>query len=76
MDFGFCSRIEDESDEQICLFMYDRATKLMAAVPTPQEGGRALQHLVTEATRSLNTKNLLSGLIASRPSILAKTYSP
>ena len=73
MDFGFCSRIEDESDEQICLFMYDRATKLMAAVPTPQEGGRAL---VTETTRSLNTKNLLSGLIASRPSILAKTYSP
>ena len=34
---------------------------------------RALQHLVTETTRSLNTKNLLSGLIVSRPSILAET---
>ena len=51
VDFGFCSRMEDESDKQTCLFLHDRATKMMTAVPTPQKGGRSLQHLVTEATR-------------------------
>ena len=53
MDFGFCSRMEDESDKQTCLFLRDRSTKMMVAIPAPQKGGRALQHLVTEATRSV-----------------------
>eukprot|EP00435_Cladocopium_sp_Y103_P032117 s3208_g8.t1 len=51
MDFGYCSRKEDESDKQTCPFLHDRATKLMRAVPAPQKGARSLRHLVTEATR-------------------------
>ena len=51
LDFGYCSRMEDESDKQTCLFMHDRATKFMHAVPTPQKGAKFLQHMVTEVTR-------------------------
>eukprot|EP00435_Cladocopium_sp_Y103_P066753 s36_g29.t1 len=41
-DFGFCSRMEGETDKQTCLFVHDRATKMMAAIPTPQKGGKQL----------------------------------
>ena len=73
MDFGFCSRHEDESDKQTCLFLHDRATKMMAAVPTPQKGGRSLQHLVTEATRFvMGTQHKEIAIRSDRePSILA-----
>eukprot|EP00435_Cladocopium_sp_Y103_P038920 s137_g10.t1 len=73
MDFGFCSRMEDESDKQTCLFLHDRDTKLMAAVPTPQKGGRSLQHLVTEATRFvMGTQHKELAIRSDRePSILA-----
>ena len=43
--------MEDESDKQTCLFMHDRATKFMHAVPTPQKGAKFLQHMVIEVTR-------------------------
>ena len=35
-DFGYCSRMEDESDKLTCLFTHDRFTKMMAAIPTAQ----------------------------------------
>ena len=38
MDFGFCSREEDEADKLTCLFVHDRATKMMAGILTPQKG--------------------------------------
>eukprot|EP00435_Cladocopium_sp_Y103_P026439 s4053_g6.t1 len=73
MDFGFCSRMEDESDKQTCLFLHDRSTKLMGAVPTPQKGGKALQHLVTEATRFVvsTQRKEIAARSDREPSILA-----
>lgn len=49
--FGFCSRMDGETDKQTCLFVHDRATKMMAAIPTPQKRGKHLQHLTIEVTR-------------------------
>ena len=43
--------MEDESDKQTCLFMHDRATKLMHVVPTPQKGAKFLQYMVADVTR-------------------------
>ena len=73
MDFGFCSRMEDESDKQTCLFLHDRSTKMMAAIPTPQKGGRSLQHLITETTRFvMGTQHKDLAIRSDRePSILA-----
>jgi hypothetical protein len=51
MDFGFCSREEDESNKLTCLFLHDRATQMMAGIPTPQKGGKWLQYLTTEVVR-------------------------
>ena len=51
LEFGYCNRMDDESDKQTCLVMHDRATKFMHAVPTPQKGAKFLQHMVTEVTR-------------------------
>jgi hypothetical protein len=51
MDFGYCSRTVDEEDKLTCLFLHDRATKMMAAIPTPQKGGKYLQYLTTEVVR-------------------------
>ena len=51
MDFGFCSREEDKADKLTCLFVHDRATKMMAGIPTPQKGGKYLQYLTAEVVR-------------------------
>ena len=53
MDFGYCSRTVDDEDKLTCLFLHDRATKMMAAIPTPQKGGKYLQYLTTEVVRSV-----------------------
>jgi len=51
MDFGYCSRKTDDDEKLTCLFLHDRATKMMAAIPTPQKGGKYLQFLTTEVVR-------------------------
>ena len=50
-DFGYCSRLFSEEDKQTCLVLYDRDTKLILTIPTPQKGGKYLQYLVTEFVR-------------------------
>ena len=50
-DSGYCSRMEDEVDKQTCLFVHDRATKIMPTIPTTQKGGKYLQYLTTEVVR-------------------------
>ena len=73
MDFGFCSREEDEADKLTCLFVHDRATKMMAGIPTPQKGGKYLQYLTTEVVRFVVlTKHREIAIKTDRePSILA-----
>ena len=74
-DFGFCARMADEVDMQTCLFVHDRDTKMMSAIPTQQKGGRSLQHLVTEVVRFIvHTQHREIGIRADRePSMLALT---
>ena len=50
-DFGYCSRKPDESDSQTVLFIHDRSTKWMHAVPTEQKAGRCLKFLASEVCR-------------------------
>ena len=72
-DIGFCTRMADEVDKQMCLFVHDRDTKMMAAIPTMQKGGRFLQHMVTEVVRFIvATQHFEVGLRSDRePSMLA-----
>ena len=49
-DFGFAAR-NDEEDKLCALFLHDRHTGAMHVVPTPQKGGRWLNHLCTELCR-------------------------
>ena len=74
-DFGYCSRMDGEVDKQTCLFVHDRATKMMAAIPTPQKGGKHLQYLTTEVTRFIvHTQHREIAIRTDRePSILALT---
>ena len=55
-DFGYCSREADDGpreakDRLTVLFLHDRHTKAVHAIPTAQKGGSSLSHLVTEAAR-------------------------
>ena len=55
-DFGYCSREADDGpreakDRLAVLFLHDRHTKAVHAIPTAQKGGSSLSHLVTEAAR-------------------------
>ncbi|CAE7215048.1 unnamed protein product [Symbiodinium sp. CCMP2456] len=55
-DFGYCSRENSDDaaearDRLTVLFLHDRHTKAVHAVPTAQKGGSSLTHLVTEAAR-------------------------
>ena len=77
MDFGFCSREEDEADKLTCLFVHDRATKMMAGILTPQKGGKYLQYLTTEVVRFVVlTKHREIAIKFDRePSILALSES-
>eukprot|EP00435_Cladocopium_sp_Y103_P039005 s2111_g10.t1 len=45
--------MEGETDKQTCLLVHDRAAKMMTALPTPQKGGKRLQYLTTEVTKSI-----------------------
>ena len=49
-DFGYAAR-NDEEDKLCALFLHDRHTGAMHVVPTPQKGGRWLNHLCTEFCR-------------------------
>ena len=77
MDFGPSSREEDEADKLTCLFVHDRATKMMAGIPTPQKGGKYLQYLMTEVVRFVVlTKHREIAIKTDRePSILALSES-
>lgn len=72
-DFGFCSSMEGETDKQTCLFVHDRATKMMTAIPTPQKGGKHLQYVTTEVTRFIvHTQHWEIAIRTDRePSVLA-----
>ena len=49
-DFGYANRFDGE--EKACaLYIHDRHTGAMHVVPTPQKGGRYLNHLCTEFCR-------------------------
>ena len=48
-DFGYADRGTDDS--LTVLFMHDRSTKMMHAVPTPAKGGRSLPYLTQELCR-------------------------
>ena len=50
-DFGYCSRMRDETDKLTVLVIHDRDTNMCAALPTQQKGGRSFQYLVTEMSR-------------------------
>ena len=52
-DFGYCSREsgDDAKDRLTVLFVHDRHTKAVHAVPAAQKGGSSLSYLVTEAAR-------------------------
>ncbi|CAE7244295.1 RE1 [Symbiodinium sp. CCMP2592] len=55
-DFGYCSREADDGvreakDRLTVLFLHDRHTKAVHAIPTAQKGGSSLSHLVTESAR-------------------------
>ena len=50
-DFGFASRRPDDSGTLTVLFMHDRHTKMMHAVPTPSKGGKDLPYLTSELCR-------------------------
>ncbi|CAE7655231.1 RE1 [Symbiodinium sp. CCMP2592] len=55
LDFGYCCRDAtgepNAKDRLTVLFMHDRHTKAVHAIPTAQKGGSSLNHLVTEAAR-------------------------
>ena len=76
-DFGYCSRMTDESDKLACLFIHDRSTKMMAAIPTAQKGGKSLQYLTTEVMRFiLPTQHAEFAIRTDRePSVLALAES-
>ena len=65
--------MDGEVDKQMCLFVHDRDTKMMVAIPTMQKGGRFLQHMVTEVVRFIvATQHLEVGLRSDHePSMLA-----
>ena len=75
MDFGYCSRSDDETDKLTCLFLHDRSTKMMLAIPSPQKGGKYLQYLTTEVVRFImQTQHREIAIKTDRePSILALT---
>ncbi|CAE7250077.1 unnamed protein product, partial [Symbiodinium sp. CCMP2456] len=55
-DFGYCSREapddgKEARDRLTVLFLHDRRTKAVHAIPTLQKAGSSLTHLVTEAAR-------------------------
>ena len=55
-DFGYCSRLKgdrarEDKDRLTVLFLHDRHTKAVYAVPTAQKGGPSLSHLITESAR-------------------------
>ena len=50
-DFGYCSRMSEESDKLTCLVLKDRDTQLVHVIPTMQKGGKSLQYLCTEFVR-------------------------
>ena len=52
-DFGYCSREsgDDAKDRLTVLFLHDRRTKAVHAIPAAQKGGSSLSYLVTEAAR-------------------------
>ena len=76
-DFGYCSRMADESDKLTCLFIHDRSTKMMSAIPTVQKGGKSLQYLTTEVMRFiLQTQHAEFAIRTDRePSVLALAES-
>ena len=51
-DFGYADRGTDDS--LTVLFMHDRSTKMMHAVPTPAKGGRSLPYLTQELCRFIS----------------------
>ena len=69
--------MEDESDKHTCLFIHDRFTKMMAAIPTAQKGGKSLQYLTTEVMRFiLQTQHTEFAFRTDRePSVLALAES-
>eukprot|EP00435_Cladocopium_sp_Y103_P056888 s567_g19.t1 len=73
MDFGFCNRSDEEDEKLTCLFLHDRSTKMVAAIPTPQKAGKYLQYLTTEVVRFImQTQHKEIGIKCDRePSILA-----
>lgn len=50
-DFGFSGRNVGDDDSITVLFLHDRATKMMHAVPTLSKGGASLPYLTSEVCR-------------------------
>ena len=51
MDFGYFSREPEAEDQLTCLFLKDRFTQAVHAIPTARKGRPSLTHMVTEAAR-------------------------